>query len=58
MKVWVVSSIWAYEGGPILGIFDSEQKAKTFKSLELNDPIKGFKENDSHWLGIEEWEVY
>ena len=58
MKVWVVGDTLAYEGYSILGIFDSEQKAKTFKSLELNDPIKGFEENDTHWIGIEEWEVF
>ena len=58
MKVYVVSSIWAYEGGPILGIFDSKEKAETFKSLDLADPIKGFEEDDCHWLGIEEWRVH
>lgn len=58
MKVWVVGDTWAYEGYSILGIFDTEQKARTFKSLELHDPIRGFKECEMHFMGIYEFEVY
>ena len=58
MKVWVVGDTLAHEGYSILGIFDSEQKAETFKSLEINDPLRGFKQNDMHWIGIYEFEVY
>lgn len=58
MKVWVVGDTWKYEGYTILGIFDSEGKAKTFRSLEINDPIRGFKETDMHLIGIYEFQVY
>ena len=57
MKVWVVGDTWKYEGYSILGIFDSEQKAQTFKSLELHDDIKGFKETEMHFIGIYEFNV-
>jgi hypothetical protein len=56
--VWVVGDCWKHEGYTILGIFDSEEAAKTFKSLEETEEEYPLASRDSHWVQIEKFKLY
>lgn len=62
MKVWVVLDCWAYEGGSIMQIYNSKEKAETFKSLEYSDESEEGhfpkEQRNTHFIHIEEMMVY
>ena len=56
--VWVVGDCWTHEGYTILGIFDSEEAAKTFKSLEETEEDYPLESRDAHWVSIERFKLH